>query len=72
MTSKPFLKHSPSDVEKVFGVNVYSQFWTLFEFLPEFIERKSGHIVSMSSTAGVTATPNLVRAAAYSMGSHHR
>jgi short-subunit dehydrogenase len=41
-------------------VNVYSQFWTLFEFLPDFIERNSGHVISMASTAGVTGTPNLV------------
>ena len=43
----------------MFRVNVYSQFWTLFEFLPEFLEANYGHVVAMSSTAGVTGTPNL-------------
>lgn len=59
MPCKPFFKHSASDIVRVFEVNVYSQFWTLFEFLPEFLERNHGHIISMSSTAGVTGTPNL-------------
>lgn len=59
MPCKPFLKHSVSDLETVFKVNVFSQFFTLFEFLPDFLAAKRGHIVSLSSTAGVTGTPNL-------------
>ncbi len=57
--SKPFLRHSEADIEKVFAVNVYSQLWTLQEFLPHFMEEKKGHVVSMSSTAGLVGTPNL-------------
>ena len=57
--SKQFMSHSPEDIEKVFRVNVYAQFWTLQEFLPSFIEEKKGHIVAMSSTAGMTGTPHL-------------
>ena len=53
------MQHSQQDIEQVFQVNVYSQFWTLQEFLPDFLEQKKGHIVSMSSTAGLTGTPNL-------------
>ena len=53
------MEHSQQDIEQVFQVNVYSQFWTLQEFLPDFLEQKKGHIVSMSSTAGLTGTPNL-------------
>jgi len=59
MPCKPFMEHSQQDIEQVFQVNVYSQFWTLQEFLPDFLEQKKGHIVSMSSTAGLTGTPNL-------------
>jgi len=59
MPCKSFMQHSQRDIEQVFQVNVYSQFWTLQEFLPDFIEQKKGHIVSMSSTAGLTGTPNL-------------
>lgn len=59
MPCKPFLKHNELEIEHVFAVNVYSQFWTLFEFLPDFLEQKRGHIISMSSTAGLTGTPHL-------------
>jgi len=59
MPCKPFLRHNELEIEHVFAVNVYSQFWTLIEFLPDFLEQKRGHIVSMSSTAGRTGTPHL-------------
>lgn len=59
MPCKPFMSHTPEDVERVFRVNVFAQFWTLFEFWPDFLAQQKGHIVAMSSTAGVTGTPNL-------------
>jgi len=51
---------SEDDIEKLFSVNVFSQFWTVMEFLPRMLSLKKGHIVSISSIAGVTGTPNLV------------
>ena len=66
---------------QVFAVNVFSQFWCIYEFLPRMLTLNmvknsllimmdnidtlaiwspQGHIVSMSSMAGVTGTPNLV------------
>jgi all-trans-retinol dehydrogenase (NAD+) len=59
MPAKKFLKLKPEDVEKIFKVNVFSQYWTLNEFLPEFLESDRGHVVSMCSVAGITGTPNL-------------
>ena len=56
MPAKAFTKMTTSDVEKIFKVNVFSQFWTLNEFLPEFLERDHGHIVSLCSMAGMTGT----------------
>ena len=50
------------EVEKVFQVNVFSHFWMLSEFLPELMSAHNGsggHIVSLSSTAGLIGTPNL-------------
>lgn len=60
MPCKPLLAHSETEIEKVFAVNVFSQFWTIHEFLPRMITLQMGHIVSMCSVAGVTGTSNLV------------
>ena len=60
MPCKPFLSYSQKEVEKIFDVNVFSQFWTVKEFLPRMINLNKGHIISMSSMAGITGTPNLV------------
>ena len=60
MPARPFLKFKPEEVEKIFNVNVFSQYWMLQEFLPDFLAADYGHIVSMSSMAGVTGTPYLV------------
>jgi len=59
MPCKAFMKHSPEDLERLWGVNVKSHFWTLNEFLPDFIRQQRGHIVCLSSTAGRVGTPFL-------------
>ena len=60
MPCKPIESYSQQEIEKIFGVNVFSQFWTVQEFLPRMISLNKGHIVSMSSMAGIVGTPNLV------------
>merc|ERR550519_1193780 len=60
MPCKPIMSYSQKEVEKIFDVNVFSQFWTVKEFLPRMINLSKGHIISMSSMAGITGTPNLV------------
>ena len=40
-------------IEAVFGVNVLALYWLTKAFLPEMIERNSGHIVTMASAAGL-------------------
>jgi len=60
MPCKPFLNYSEKEIEKIFAVNVFSQYWTVLEFLPRMISINKGHIVAMSSMAGITGTPNLV------------
>ncbi|KAF9021495.1 retinal short-chain dehydrogenase/reductase [Hymenopellis radicata] len=51
---KPILDLTPQDVQQTFGVNTLSHFWTLKAFLPGMIERKAGHVVTMSSIMGYT------------------
>jgi all-trans-retinol dehydrogenase (NAD+) len=60
MPCKLLLNHSAGDIEKLFKVNVYSHYWTIFEFLPRMLSLDRGHIVCMSSIGGITGTPNLV------------
>jgi all-trans-retinol dehydrogenase (NAD+) len=40
-------------IEAVFGVNILALYWVTKAFLPEMIERNSGHIVTMASAAGL-------------------
>lgn len=40
-------------------VNINAHFWTTRAFLPDMIQRKSGHIVTIASMAGHVATPGL-------------
>lgn len=47
MPAKPFLNFQPDEVEHIFKVNVFSQFWILHQFLPEFKQRNRGHIVTL-------------------------
>ncbi|XP_042863277.1 short-chain dehydrogenase/reductase family 16C member 6-like [Penaeus japonicus] len=60
MPCKPFIKHTSEDIESIFRVNVFAHFWMLKEWLPTFIAIGRGHIVAMSSIAGLMATSNLV------------
>ncbi|KAA0202900.1 hypothetical protein HAZT_HAZT011920 [Hyalella azteca] len=60
MPCKSFLQHSAQDVEKLFAINVMSHFHTLREWLPVFMSRGDGHIVALSSIAGLMGTSNLV------------
>jgi len=60
MPCKPLLSFKEGEVEQVFSVNVFSQFHTIQEFLPRMLNMDRGHIVSISSMAGVIGTANLV------------
>lgn len=49
----PFLELSPSMVERTFQVNTMAHIWTIRHFLPAMIKNKRGHIVAISSIAGL-------------------
>ncbi|KIK04704.1 hypothetical protein K443DRAFT_675718 [Laccaria amethystina LaAM-08-1] len=51
---KLILDLAPENIEQTFGVNTLSHFWILKAFLPGLIDKKSGHIVTVSSVLGFT------------------
>lgn len=60
MPTKPLDKQTADDIRRVFEINVYTQFWTLEAFLPHMKQQNRGHIVAMSSIAGVVGLTNLI------------
>lgn len=48
---------SPEQIQKLIDVNVMSVIWTTKVFLRTMIEQNYGHIVTISSLAGLAATP---------------
>lgn len=49
----PFLELASNQVEKTFQVNVLAHIWTIKHFLPGMLKRQRGHIVAISSIAGL-------------------
>lgn len=49
----PFLELSPQLVERTFQVNTLAHIWTIKHFLPAMLSKKRGHIVAISSIAGI-------------------
>ncbi|CAH0727616.1 unnamed protein product, partial [Brenthis ino] len=60
MPCKPLLQTGEKEIRTAFEVNCLSHLWTLQAFLPAMMERNHGHIVAMSSMAGVIGLRNLV------------
>lgn len=60
MPCHTLLDHTPDEIRKVFDVNVIAHFWMMQAFLPSMIEKNHGHVVALSSMAGITGIPNLV------------
>lgn len=53
VTGKPFSECTEEDFELTFNVNTYAHFLTVKYFLPEMIKNNFGHIVTISSAAGL-------------------
>ncbi|KAL0109613.1 hypothetical protein PUN28_014574 [Cardiocondyla obscurior] len=60
MPCHAFLDHTPDEIRRIFDINVLAHFWMLQTFLPSMIEKNHGHVVALSSLAGIGGLPNLV------------
>ncbi|XP_044264909.1 epidermal retinol dehydrogenase 2-like isoform X1 [Tribolium madens] len=60
MPTHPFLDHTKDEIQRIMDINVMAHFWTLEAFLPAMKRHNYGHIVSLSSSAGIFGIPNLV------------
>jgi len=54
-----FLSVPDERIRKTIEINTLSLFWTCKAFLPSMIERNSGHIVTISSSAGIIGVKGL-------------
>jgi all-trans-retinol dehydrogenase (NAD+) len=59
MAGKPLLELDERQIRRTFDVNVLAHFWTLKEFLPAMLQRRSGHIVCTCSMSGKEGSPLL-------------
>lgn len=64
VTGKPFLDCEPMYIQRTMDVNINAHFWTCRAFLPNMIQRKHGHVVTIASMAGHAGTPRLADYAA--------
>jgi len=59
VTGKKFLECADELVEKTFQVNTMAHFWIVKAFLPKMMENDHGHIVTISSNAGLVGVSGL-------------
>ncbi|KAM3967718.1 17-beta-hydroxysteroid dehydrogenase 13 isoform 1-T1 [Aphomia sociella] len=60
MPCQPLSMTTESAIRGAFEVNIIAHFWLLQTFLPSMMEKNHGHVVAMSSMAGVVGLRNLV------------
>ncbi|KAL3290115.1 hypothetical protein HHI36_023482 [Cryptolaemus montrouzieri] len=53
-------EHSANEIQRIIDINVMQIFWLLEAFLPSMKKNNYGHIVGISSIAGLGGFPNLV------------
>lgn len=57
---KPILEQDDKRIQMVFDVNCMALFWMTKKFLPSMLDKNEGHIVVVSSLAGIFASPLMV------------
>lgn len=53
ITGKFFVDISPEEIERTLRVNTLAGIWTTKVFLPDMIEKNTGHLVNIASAAGM-------------------
>lgn len=56
---KKFLETSEEDNRKILDSNTFAHFWTTKTFLPNMISKNQGHLVTISSVAGISGGSDL-------------
>jgi len=59
VSGRNILDLTEEQIIRTFEVNTLALYWTTRAFLPGMIERKSGHIVTISSAGGICATARM-------------
>lgn len=60
MPTHPLLQQTEQEIAKTFNINVMAHFWLIQTLLPDMIQKNRGHIVALSSVAGLVGFKNLV------------
>ncbi|XP_005186128.1 17-beta-hydroxysteroid dehydrogenase 13 [Musca domestica] len=60
MPCRPLFELTEKEIRLMYDINVLAHFWIFQAFLPDMVAQNKGHIVAMSSCAGLFGLPNLV------------
>lgn len=56
---KLFHEHTYMEIRKTMSVNSEAMMWVTSQFIPSMLERNSGHICNIASSAGMVAVPGM-------------
>lgn len=59
VVGREFVNHTHNDIDFSMNINANALMHVTLEFLPDMIARNSGHIVNISSAAGMISNPNM-------------
>ena len=59
VVGKYFHEHSESDIVRTMEINAFAPMLVTLQFLPGMIERNSGHICTIASSAGLISNPKM-------------
>ncbi|THW73776.1 NAD(P)-binding protein [Aureobasidium pullulans] len=56
---RPILQTKPEQLKKLMGVNLFAHYYLVQAFLPNMLENRKGHIISIASMASFFTTPGI-------------